>query len=96
MTKYLKLVVGCLFLFMIAESFAILYPHETESRQVKDLSGKWKFLADFSQDRNESFRNRWWENPLSEYGQVIDMPVPSSYNDITQDKSLRDFMGWTW
>ncbi|XP_021357911.1 beta-glucuronidase-like isoform X2 [Mizuhopecten yessoensis] len=24
------------------------------------------------------------------------MPVPSSYNDITQDKSLRDFIGWVW
>ena len=24
------------------------------------------------------------------------MPVPSSYNDITTDKSLRDFVGWVW
>ncbi|CAC5424499.1 uidA [Mytilus coruscus] len=24
------------------------------------------------------------------------MPVPSSYNDVTQDKSLRDFTGWVW
>lgn len=24
------------------------------------------------------------------------MPVPSSYNDITQEKSLRDFVGWAW
>lgn len=24
------------------------------------------------------------------------MPVPSSYNDITQDKALRDFIGWVW
>ena len=24
------------------------------------------------------------------------MPVPSSYNDITTDKSLRDFTGWVW
>ena len=24
------------------------------------------------------------------------MPVPSSYNDITQEKSLRDFTGWVW
>ena len=26
----------------------------------------------------------------------MDMPVPSSYNDITTDKSLRDFVGWVW
>ena len=24
------------------------------------------------------------------------MPVPSSYNDITQDRALRDFIGWVW
>lgn len=29
-------------------------------------------------------------------GDVIPMPVPSSYNDITQDRDLRDFIGWVW
>ena len=29
-------------------------------------------------------------------GEVIPMPVPSSYNDITQNKTLRDFVGWAW
>lgn len=24
------------------------------------------------------------------------MPVPSSYNDITQDSKIRDFIGWVW
>lgn len=24
------------------------------------------------------------------------MPVPSSYNDVTQDPTLRDFTGWVW
>ena len=24
------------------------------------------------------------------------MPVPSSYNDITEDRALRDFIGWVW
>lgn len=24
------------------------------------------------------------------------MPVPSSYNDITTDASIRDFIGWAW
>ena len=27
---------------------------------------------------------------------VIDMPVPSSYNDITQDSNIRDHIGWAW
>nr|KAG5706851.1 hypothetical protein BaRGS_004186 [Batillaria attramentaria] len=24
------------------------------------------------------------------------MPVPSNYNDITSEKSVRDFVGWAW
>ena len=24
------------------------------------------------------------------------MPVPSSYNDITEEASLRDHIGWVW
>ena len=24
------------------------------------------------------------------------MPVPSSFNDITQDPLLRDYIGWVW
>ena len=26
----------------------------------------------------------------------MDMPVPSSYNDISADENLRDFVGWVW
>ncbi|XP_018102417.1 beta-glucuronidase isoform X2 [Xenopus laevis] len=33
---------------------------------------------------------------MTQTGPVIDMPVPASYNDITQDISLRDFIGWVW
>lgn len=29
-------------------------------------------------------------------GDVMMMPVPSSYNDISTDSSLRDFVGWAW
>ncbi|TTG47527.1 Beta-glucuronidase [Bagarius yarrelli] len=29
-------------------------------------------------------------------GPVVDMPVPSSFNDITQNPELRDFIGWVW
>ena len=28
--------------------------------------------------------------------QVIDMPVPSSFNDITTSAKMRDFVGWAW
>jgi beta-glucuronidase len=29
-------------------------------------------------------------------GKVIPMPVPSSFNDITQNREIRDYAGWAW
>ncbi len=29
-------------------------------------------------------------------GETLLMPVPSSFNDITQSDELRDFVGWVW
>ena len=29
-------------------------------------------------------------------GIVMSMPVPSSFNDITTDASLQNFVGWVW
>ena len=55
----------------------MLFPIETETREVKDLSGIW----DFKRDGEDSF---------------ILMPVPASYNDITQDITLRDYVGKVW
>lgn len=33
---------------------------------------------------------------MFQLGKVELMPVPSSYNDITQSKSIRDHIGWVW
>ena len=33
---------------------------------------------------------------LSNTGEVMDMPVPSSFNDITTDVKMRDYSGWVW
>ena len=33
---------------------------------------------------------------LLQTGPVIPMPVPSSFNDITTEKKLRDFVGVVW
>uniref|UniRef100_K7FT18 Beta-glucuronidase n=1 Tax=Pelodiscus sinensis TaxID=13735 RepID=K7FT18_PELSI len=29
-------------------------------------------------------------------GPVIDMPVPASFNELTQDPNLRQYVGWVW
>ncbi|KAM9385247.1 LOW QUALITY PROTEIN: beta-glucuronidase [Pholidichthys leucotaenia] len=74
----------------------MLFPRESSSREVKNLDGLWVFRADKSADRNQGFRESWYKQSLSETGPVIEMPVPASYNDITQDATLRDFIGWVW
>lgn len=68
----------------------MLFPRESESREVKDLSGIWRFKAD---KNNEGFKEEWYLAPLKD---TIIMPVPSSYNDITQDITLRDHIGDVW
>ncbi|CAB3988295.1 Beta-glucuronidase [Paramuricea clavata] len=74
----------------------MLYPRESESRQIKDLCGLWSFRADKSQNRNAGFEEKWYEQDLAKTGPVIPMAVPSSFNDVTQDDTLRTFIGWVW
>ncbi|XP_061819280.1 beta-glucuronidase [Nerophis lumbriciformis] len=74
----------------------MLFPRESASREVKELSGLWRFRADTSPSRNQGFEKSWYKSRLAETGPVLDMPVPSSFNDITQDPKLRDFIGWAW
>jgi beta-glucuronidase len=69
----------------------MLYPVENEIRQVKVLNGIWKFKKESRQ--GQGVQEKWYEKPLTDY---IEMPVPSSYNDITTDKEIRDHVGWVW
>ncbi|XP_028396495.1 beta-glucuronidase-like isoform X2 [Dendronephthya gigantea] len=74
----------------------MLFPRESPSRQIKDLGGLWSFRADTSQNRNAGFEEKWFLKYLVQTGPVIPMAVPASFNDITQDDSLRKFIGWVW
>ncbi|CAL8363633.1 unnamed protein product [Lota lota] len=74
----------------------MLFPRESLSREIKELNGLWSFRADFSPNRKLGFEQAWYKQRLAETGPVLDMPVPASYNDITQDPKLRDFIGWVW
>lgn len=68
----------------------MLYPQESESREIKDLSGIWRFRADKD---GCGRRDSWFAAPLRD---TIPMPVPCSYNDVTQDASIRDHLGEVW
>jgi beta-glucuronidase len=74
----------------------MLYPRESPSRERKELDGLWSFRADFSDSRHQGFDQQWYRRPLRESGPILDMPVPSSFNDMGQDRQLRDFIGWVW
>ncbi len=68
----------------------MLYPQDNEAREVKDLSGIWRFRVDRD---GVGHRDQWFARPLAD---PIDMPVPSSYNDLTQDAGIRDHIGDVW
>lgn len=68
----------------------MLYPRESETRYISNISGIWKFKADFE---NKGRAENWQQSNFSD---AINMPVPSSYNDITQSANLRDHIGDVW
>ncbi|KAK0136469.1 Beta-glucuronidase [Merluccius polli] len=79
-----------------ATHYGMLFPRESATREIKELNGLWDFRADMSPNRNLGFEQAWYKRRLAETGPVLDMPVPASYNDVTQDPKLRDFIGWVW
>ena len=66
-------------------------PQESESREIKDLGGLWRFRADYT---DRGILDSWQLAPLPE--PTIQMPVPCSYNDVTQEQRLRDHVGLVW
>ena len=67
----------------------MLYPVNTSSRMVVDLSGIWNFAL----DNGNGFTEKWYERPLEN---PMTMPVPSSYNDLKEGVSFRDHYGWVF
>lgn len=68
----------------------VLYPKITNTRSLISLCGIWNFKADFNE---QGYDEKWFEKGLRNYQP---MPVPASYNDITVEKELRDFVGDAW
>ena len=66
-----------------------LYPAESPTRQVINLSGIWKFKV----DHNSEGKEKDWQNGLADYCEV---PVPSSFNDLFTDKDIREHVGDVW
>ncbi|XP_022164061.1 beta-glucuronidase [Myzus persicae] len=90
-----SLMVCVLALVTCASTAGILYPRESESREVKSLDGMWNFRLSLP-DPLVGFKERWYMKDLSKTGPVLQMPVPSSYNDVMVDKKIRDHVGLVW
>lgn len=73
-----------------------LFPKESVTRELKRLDGVWDFRICPQDDQDVGFREQWYKRKLSKSGEVIPMPVPCSFNDITQNKTIRDYLGWAW
>ncbi|XP_017090335.2 beta-glucuronidase isoform X1 [Drosophila bipectinata] len=73
----------------------MLYPRESETREVRSLDGIWNFVRSDPANPTQGIRDKWFENDLSKIQSTIPMPVPASYNDITTD-NLRDHVGTVW
>jgi beta-glucuronidase len=61
----------------------MLYPRESETREIKELNGLWNF-------------SRKSDGPDKPLTPEMEMAVPASYNNLTQDASLRDHIGDVW
>lgn len=46
----------------------LLYPRESESRDLRTLDGLWNFRADYSPGREEGFVDEWYSKPLAQVG----------------------------
>lgn len=66
-----------------------LYPAESITRQVINLSGIWNFKVDFEGEGRES----GWQNGLPD---PVEVPVPASFNDLFTDKDIREHVGDVW
>lgn len=84
--------------FLIIYTYALTYHNnrDSETREVKSLDGIWNFVQSNVSNPTEGIQARWFERDLCKSRPTIRMPVPASYNDITEDAALRDHVGTVW
>lgn len=68
----------------------MLRPQVNASRERNSLNGIWQFALD---EASRGRPSRWFSGPLVD---ARPMAVPASFNDITADASVRDFVGDVW
>jgi hypothetical protein len=64
MEAWLVLLTLCIILHTTVSG--ILYPRESESREVVLLDGIWKFCTSPAEDQEKGFRNKWFSTNLED------------------------------
>lgn len=95
-TAALAIVVPVFVSSQVVPSVGLLYPRESETREVRSLDGIWNFGKSHTDNSSEGLIEQWYLRDLRESTHVINMPVPSSYNDISTDHETRDHVGTVW
>ncbi|CAF1509615.1 unnamed protein product [Rotaria magnacalcarata] len=70
----------------------LLYPEESETRQIRSLDGLWEFRLD---EAGVGKTEQWFAKPHLPSPTIL-MPVPASYNDITQNITIHQHIGMVW
>lgn len=71
-------------------SLTMLYPIDSETREVRELDGIWDFCLDpLDRGIDEHWEFQLWPERMS-------MPVPASFNDIGTEQRVRDHVGPVW
>ncbi|KAL4880573.1 glycoside hydrolase superfamily [Aspergillus karnatakaensis] len=65
-----------------------LKPQQTETRELVSLDGLWKFAV-----ASDNTTETPWTAPLPK---GLEIPVPSSYNDLFVDRDIHNHVGWVY
>jgi beta-glucuronidase len=68
----------------------MLRPIENDARDLKSLTGLWRFAIDTD---SRGRHDRWWRGPLQGAREIA---VPASYNDLFADNTIRNHVGDAW
>ncbi|CAB3410919.1 unnamed protein product [Caenorhabditis bovis] len=84
------------FLSFCTNSNALLAVQKNEARTYESLDGLWTFVVEKHNGGDIGIANEWNKKDLARFENATVMPVPSAYNDLGTDASLRDHIGWVW
>ncbi|KAJ6627037.1 Beta-glucuronidase [Pseudolycoriella hygida] len=74
----------------------LLYPFESETREVVSLDGMWDFARSDTDKPSEGLQELWFSKDLWRSVNTTNIPVPSSFNDLDVFEKSRDHVGPVW